>query len=538
MRALLHSLRNTYLTADPRSLGLFRIGFGLVLCWDLVRRYQQLDFWYTNSGLLPNHTLLWRPPAQHVFSLFFLASSREEARVGFALCALVYALFLIGYRTRLMHVLTLVCRVSLNSRVAVLENGGDMVMNLLCILTLALPLGRRFSVDACRSPGARAADQTADAPVVSLAMLGLIVQFAAIYFFNAISKDGEAWKHGYAVHYALHQDKFVTQLGVLMRERLSVDAFKFLTYATLAVEWTGFALLITPIQIHKARALAIVLMPGLHLCFALGLNLGTFSPAMMSFFPLLLTRVHWEFIDKCLRCRAALRARLVHTRTLVRALVTGALQLGAAWLRHAPRVGRWLAEAATGVLILAIAGEALNDNTSVPAWLRVPQPGWAKVLVEYPRLLQGWRMFAPTPPLSDSMIYIDATTAEGRRVDPYNEVASRQHFPAATVVPERMDQSQFFVMYSDRIAFDGYAVYRQAFLEWLLAYPQRTGRAHDCLIAFDAYYVTDESPAPGSGNGPVKRERTRFMQYTAPTDSACKPIKTKPETRPLQAHSG
>ncbi|HEY0462784.1 MAG TPA: hypothetical protein VGC79_01185, partial [Polyangiaceae bacterium] len=125
----------------PAELGLFRVLFGAVLLSDLGRRWVELGFWYTNSGLLPNHTVLWRPPARSMFSLFFTLSSAHEAQLGFLLCAVVYALFLVGYRTRWIQVLTLLARVSLNSRLAPLENGGDMVMDLLCLLTLPLPLG-------------------------------------------------------------------------------------------------------------------------------------------------------------------------------------------------------------------------------------------------------------------------------------------------------------------------------------------------------------------------------------------------------------
>ena len=84
MRAWWRSLRVTYLTVDPRSLGAFRIAFGLVLFSDLFRRWVDLRFWYTNSGLLPNHTLLWRPPSEHSFSLF---------------CLLTYEVYLVSDRS-------------------------------------------------------------------------------------------------------------------------------------------------------------------------------------------------------------------------------------------------------------------------------------------------------------------------------------------------------------------------------------------------------------------------------------------------------
>jgi hypothetical protein len=524
------SLRVTYLTVDPRSLGAFRVVFGLVLLSDLARRWVGLEFWYANSGLLPNHTLLWRPPADRMFSLFFTVSSVREAQLGFAVCGVVYVMFLLGYRTRWAQLLALVARVSLNSRLAVLENGGDMVMDLLCLLTLPLPLGQRFSLDAVATAqhegrsagvGARLPDW-ARQPVVSLAMLGLLLQFSAIYLFNAASKNGVAWRDGSAVHYALHQDKLVTWLGVWMREHLPGPALQVLTRATLATEWLGFLLLITPVFVQRARLLAVCLMPLLHFGFALGLNLGGFSPAMMSFFPLLLTAQHWESASRRFeeRTRSA-RASVERFADLVSA------RLRTPPLAPPPRWLRTLGNAATGVLLLAIASEVLNDNAPVPPALRVAQPAWAKAVIEYPRILQGWRMFASEPPRVDSMIYVDATTAKGEHVDPYNRVASDQHFPAGKVVPTHMGQSQFFVMYSERISNQHYAAYRQAFSEWLMAYPQRTGRPEDCLLSYDVYLVTDQSPAWGARPVPKPLDRQRFMSYSAPFDSPCRALRSQ-----------
>ena len=55
-------LVRTYLSIDPRSLALCRIAIGVVLIIDLVRRIPLLRDFYSNQGLLPNHTVLWRPP--------------------------------------------------------------------------------------------------------------------------------------------------------------------------------------------------------------------------------------------------------------------------------------------------------------------------------------------------------------------------------------------------------------------------------------------------------------------------------------------
>jgi len=519
------SLLATYLTIDPRSLGLFRVVFGLVLFSDLFRRWAELGFWYVNTGLLPNHTLLWRPPASHLFSLFFTASNPAEAHLGFALCAAAYAMFTLGYRTRWAQAFALLARVSLNSRLAVLENGGDMVIDLLCLLSLALPLGLRFSLDSlATTPKPIAADAESpssepasrNAPVVSVAVLALLAQFSAIYLFNASSKGGLAWRDGSAVYYALHQDKLVTWVGVWMREHLSLSVIRALSWSTLATEWLGFALIISPVMVRESRALAICIMPALHLGFAVGLNVGGFSPAMMAFYPLLLTAEHWDWLTE----RFGARVQPLHDWFELK--VKPWLPPRPAAVAPVSNTQRWLTESAVVLVLIAITSEALNDNAAVPKALRFQPPSWAKAVIEYPRILQGWRMFASEPSRIDSMIYVEAVTAAGVHVDPYNLVASDHAYPAGTVVPTHMGQSQFFVMYSERIPYDGYANYRQAFAEWLVAYPDRTRRAEDCLLSYDVYLVTDRTPEPGSQAEPTPLERKRFMAYVAPSDSPCR----------------
>src|SRR4051812_36167709 len=98
---LLRALARTYATVDPRSLAAGRIVLALVLLLDLAKRAAELGVWYSNEGLLPNHTLLWRPTHRWVFSFFYMASYPGEAALAMVVCALAYVALLIGYRTRL-----------------------------------------------------------------------------------------------------------------------------------------------------------------------------------------------------------------------------------------------------------------------------------------------------------------------------------------------------------------------------------------------------------------------------------------------------
>src|SRR5689334_6982503 len=77
------ALAEIYGRFDARSLGLGRIGLGALLLWDVLRRAPGLATWYSNEGLLPNHTVLWRPSSDYVFSFFLAASRPAEAAVMF-----------------------------------------------------------------------------------------------------------------------------------------------------------------------------------------------------------------------------------------------------------------------------------------------------------------------------------------------------------------------------------------------------------------------------------------------------------------------
>ena len=70
--AIAKELRRTYFELDPRTLAFGRIFFALVLIGDLLRRIPWIREFYTNAGVLPNHTVLWRPPVARLFSFFFM----------------------------------------------------------------------------------------------------------------------------------------------------------------------------------------------------------------------------------------------------------------------------------------------------------------------------------------------------------------------------------------------------------------------------------------------------------------------------------
>lgn len=299
-----------YLTIDGRSLGLFRIVLATLMIVDLVRRFPHVRDFYTNAGVLPNHTVLWRPQVARLFSVFFPASLAHEVWILFAICGFCYVALLVGWRTRLFQVLSFLAATSLHNRDVYTENWGSVAMGALMAWSVFLPLDRRFSVDALRkSLRARPNEQPEDLtperlpaadprPAVSLACLGIFLQLAVIYWFNFIHKSGQTWQDGTAIHYVLWQERIVTHLGLWARETLPEALWYGLSKGTLVVECAAPFLIMSPVLRDWTRGLAIVLLAGLHTGIALVVNVGVFSGSMMSYYPLLITDGHWRLLNR------------------------------------------------------------------------------------------------------------------------------------------------------------------------------------------------------------------------------------------------
>jgi hypothetical protein len=310
-------LRDTYCTADPRSLGLFRIALATLLFVDVARRWVDVEAHYANTGWLTNHYALFRPMSSHLFSVYLAFTTPTEVKTMMAIHLAICVLFAVGYRTRLMHVLLALLTVSINSRNIMLENGGWVVLTELVVWSMFLPTGRRFSVDALLASLKARRESTAAAlaeplrrdtsPVVSIAVAALIFQWVVIYYFNVIHKSGPEWRNGSAVYYFFQQDRMVTDLGAWVREHVPVWIFYGMTYSTLLIESAIALLLASPFRTAGARMIAWGLCASLHLSIDAVVQLGPFSWAMVTMFWVLIPREAWEKLGPRLAARRPLR---------------------------------------------------------------------------------------------------------------------------------------------------------------------------------------------------------------------------------------
>jgi hypothetical protein len=523
--------RRNFSTIDPRTLGFFRIVVALLLLADLTHRLLDAQLWYANDGLLPNHTGLWRPIREWVPSIFWGVSHGMEARALMTLVGLVYLALLVGYRTRLAQVLSLVAIISLQVRVDIVSNGGDFVLSIVCFWTAFLPLGKRFSLDALIASARRSAigDATLVAdttPITSLAVTALSFQFAAIYFFNTIQKDGGTWRDGTAIYYLWQHVRQPTALAVWARD-LPIVCSQWMTWGTLLVEGLLPALILLPFKKSWLRPLAIVLVFLLHSGISLSTNLGVFSYVMMVFSLLLLQKENWDWLQRNLLPRvpalsATIAARTRLWRDWLRTHLAHSLRIPIGPSAIAPRSAferrrrRALAAVREGALaffMLVATLRTLEENRIVPAALKPEVGRWHQAVISYTRLQQGWQMFAPDVPKSDTYLRVDAITADGRHIDPIAEAAGTPQEPEARTVPEAPNLSVYFVSYMQRIRRD--TRHHRALSEWIQDTPARTGREKDAVVSFIAYELQRYSPAPGD-SVPARVTAHAFLQWTKP----------------------
>jgi predicted DCC family thiol-disulfide oxidoreductase YuxK len=293
----------------------------VALLVDLFSRVPQLTLFYSNQGLLPNHTVLWQPTIPRLFSIFLMASLPHEAALLFFLCGFCFVALAVGFRTRLFQFLSLLATISLHNRVIWIEGEGSTALGALCLWTLFLPLSRRFSVDAVVASLRGRADHTAadldparapagdTAPVQSLAAAGLLLQFAAMLIVWFANRSGLAWRDGSALHWLLHQARVVTALGAWARAALSPSLLaalgRFLWLAPLLIAVS----LLLPVGRIWARRLGIALTLVWVATFAALVNQGNWALAVLAFLPFFLSAQDWEQAAAWARRRR--RTRLV-----------------------------------------------------------------------------------------------------------------------------------------------------------------------------------------------------------------------------------
>jgi hypothetical protein len=289
----------TLLTTRPVSLyaaAVLRIGYGLCYLVFLLREFPHRDeIWGPDSP--------WTPALANQlfdqtgwFSFLTLSDSKVYFDLCYAAALVVCALFLLGWRTRVLSVLFALVVASFHARAVFMTDGGDNLILLMALYLTATACGRRWSLDARRTalqvrPRRRAlwrptsdtwsqlglARQSLATALHNCGMFVIGAQVCLLYGSAGLYKvQGSSWQAGTALHYVMNLDLFRPwpALSALIDScPLFIAAAGYLT--VLIQVAFPFALF------SRLKYVLLVLLLGMHLGIAVLLGLPLFSAAMI-----------------------------------------------------------------------------------------------------------------------------------------------------------------------------------------------------------------------------------------------------------------
>ena len=127
----LKTILSAWLKVDLRTLGIFRIILGFVCLSDILRRLPYIEVFYSSNGVAPNFFMseISGKYSTKAFTLLSSLNSVSEVTIFFYIGVLFSIFLMIGYKTKLSHIITLIIVISIHNRLIIVENGGDLVLN-------------------------------------------------------------------------------------------------------------------------------------------------------------------------------------------------------------------------------------------------------------------------------------------------------------------------------------------------------------------------------------------------------------------------
>lgn len=273
------------------GFGLMRMAWAATALTFFLMQWNDVVFHYSDAGLVRSEfTDLFRS----AFRLTIFNWIRDPGPVfGVYLLMLAsMAAMLLGIRTRLATILSVLLLFSFHERNLLPLGGGDTVLRCTGFLLMLAPEIRAFSVDRLLQQWQHWNTQGTLLPPLTMSIWPwrlLLWQFLIIYITSAMDKlNGDMWLTGTAVISALHHPHFARWPLWLMDTLAPFSAS--IGYATLL--WEGLWILLLLPQRPLARVLHIgphvlrraLLMGGVlfHGSIFLLMDVGSFSPAMMA----------------------------------------------------------------------------------------------------------------------------------------------------------------------------------------------------------------------------------------------------------------
>ncbi|MCA9649198.1 MAG: HTTM domain-containing protein [Myxococcales bacterium] len=271
---------------DPRSIGLYRIVFGFFVICNMNDFYEYFTFLFTDEGIFTADV------ARHVHArgqfagfgdgltddspwgffdtkaiLTFLEGPKYSLlyfwdtpqffwghMIAFWACAV---LFMVGFRTRLMGVLTFVLMNSIFFRNHLFWEGTELVYRVFLAYLICAKAGHAYSVDnwlRCRKLRRKGLLSTRDGPGGGAGLAPddehpkglqavyrlipawprrlMMLQLATVYCYTGTVKNGSVWAKGDAIYYAWNMDHFYRFHPQQITAVLGTNVLRLATWVT------------------------------------------------------------------------------------------------------------------------------------------------------------------------------------------------------------------------------------------------------------------------------------------------------------------
>lgn len=421
---------------DPRSLATLRIGLALVLIFDLLDRFRDLEAHYSDTGLLPRADLLaWKSDAVS-FSLHLLSGLWWMQGLLLAMGVLAAVFLLVGRYTRTATFVSWLLLASLHARNPLILHGGDMLLRCLLFWCLFLPMGRAVSLDALarRAVSGDAEPDRERRKIVSVAALALKLQVCGMYWTTAVLKWHPIWiEDGTAVLMALKLDQLATPFGRFLTQWPAM--LEVATFGTMWLEILGPLLVFSPWFTQRLQLFAVAVFVGFHVFgLAPALYLGIFPFVCAAGWMQFLPARFWDEWRHRLpgQRRAEALGRKIGHRLAEWFGVAGARGFGidetppglelaetqplrVSKRRLSSRLIPWL----TNLTVASLLAYVILWNIRTTDFERYEKifPRSANFVGNFLQMGQLWNLFAPFPATEDGWFVFEGTTVGGSTVD-------------------------------------------------------------------------------------------------------------------------
>lgn len=485
LAALRRRVRSRF-AVDTRSLAALRVTLGAILLVDLLTRARYLELFYTDGGVYPRAVMAASSTGGEL-SLHALSGAAWFQGLCFAVAGLFALLFVVGYRTRLVGVVSLLLLVSLQLRNPAVLNGGDRLLRVLLFVALLTPLGERWSVDALRRGEARTT-------VVGPTTAALLVQPVAVFTSNAALKyRGETWYAGEALAVAFANDAMTVGLGNHLGAYPTLLEGLNWAWVTLLA---GSALFLLATD-GRFRALAVFAYLGAFAGMAATMGVGLFPLVLAAAVVPFVTAPVWDAAARSVPDRLA--ERLAEQRPTLAAL--GPLAKPPLERRVIERLrrrghGRAVSFAVdyarslltvAGVLVLLW---IVVFSGSHAAGVDLPDPVASQTEND-----QRWGLYAPDPSTSYSWYVLEAELADGRTVDALGGGNATFDPPPDVAATYDTFRHRKFTSSVDSAAFDEDDPLEERYAEWTC---ERATEVHDVDVRRVTVYRVMQSDAPAA----------------------------------------